>query len=320
MWSPSQLLRIFAAVVATFGCGCGDRAEPDAKSLTSERDPGGEASARVNSFAAVPDWNSLVTLLAQPHQVARELLGPHRLSYRAVLDTGPVGVDPAAPLPEVETDRPIYERFSVVDELELRWGALPGQPPRLHLDQHNQHGFGRALIIIDERAWSQLDGRGWLARPLEDELWQLWADDAQAAVLDLVEFAGPHVDLGQVEATTYEGRDALRVSLRASERQHLERTVEAPVGWRRGATVTLGSGSIILDRATGLWLAAQIELSWSFEDSAGRDLTGHARFDGHVELPAQPPVISPPDPAQPVPERERPELLRERMLDGLAGP
>ncbi|PRP90399.1 hypothetical protein [Enhygromyxa salina] len=315
----SQLLRVFAAVVA-LGCGCGDRDEPDAKPLSATRDLGADARSRVNSFAAVPDWNSFVELLAQRHDLARELLGPHQLSYRAAISTGPVGHDPAEPLPDVPEGRPIYERFSVIDQLELRWGSTPDQPPRLHLEQHNEHEHGRALIVIDERVWSQLDGRAWLERPLEDELWQLWADDAQAAVLDLVQLAGPHVDLGPVEAIEHEGRPALRVSLRANDRPHPERTVEAPVPWRRGAKVTLRSGSIVLDRATGLWLAAQLELSWSFEDSAGRELTGSARFDGDVQIPAQAPVISPPEQSQPVPERERPELLRERLLDGLAGP
>ncbi|KIG16293.1 hypothetical protein DB30_04753 [Enhygromyxa salina] len=314
-------MRILAAVVA-LGCshGCGDRDAPDTKRLSGARDPGAEASARLNSFAAVPDWNSFVGLLAQPHALARELLGPHLLSYRAAISTVPVGLDDAAPLPDVPAGRPIYERFSVVDELELRWGSTPGEPPLLHLDQHNEHELGRALIVIDERAWSQIDGRGWLERPLEDELWQVWADDAQTAVLDLVELAGPSVDLGQIEAIEHEGRPALRVSLRAGDRPHPERTVEALVPWRRGAKVTLHSGSIVLDRATGLWLAAQVELSWSFNDSAGRELTGKARFDGRVQVLAEPPVIAPPDLAQPVPERERPELLRERLLDGLAGP
>jgi hypothetical protein len=315
----SPLLRIITAV-AMLGCGCGDQDEPDAKRLTAARDLGAEAGARIDDFAAVPNWNGLVGLLAQRHEFARELLGPHQLSYRATISTGPVGVDPTLPVPDVEAGQPIHERFVVTDELELRWGASPGQPRRLYLDQHNEHEHGRALIVIEERAWSKLDDRGWLARPLEDELWQVWADDAQAAVLDLVEFAGPHADLGEIVATEYEGRPALRVSLRASDRHHPERTVEAPIAWRRGATVTLGSGSIVLDRATGLWLAAQFELSWSFEASAGRELRGNARFDGRVQIPAQAPVISPPDQAQPVPERERPELLRQRMLDGLAGP
>src|SRR5690606_9524479 len=131
-----------------------------------------------------------------------------------------------------------------------------------YLEQHNEHEHGRALIVIDEQEWSQLDGRGWLARPLETDLWQLWADDAQHAVLDLVELAGPFADIDAVEVTEVDGRAAVRVSLRAATGHHAERTRATLTDWREHANVEIGAASIILDRATGLWLAAQIELRW----------------------------------------------------------
>jgi len=80
------------------------------------------------------------------------------------------------------------------------------------------------------------------------------------------------------------------------------------------------SATIVLDRATGLWRRASIELEWSFQDSAHRELCGHARLEGSVDPLGEAPAIVPPADAKPVPERDRPELLRERLLDGLAGP
>lgn len=317
-------LRQLASVVmaaATLALGCGNEdGESRAGLSVHERDAAKEASARVEAFVAAPRWSSFVELLATRHDVARRLLGPHRLRYTAQLGTGPVGVDPGAPLPDVAVGEPIYERFDLTDELELRWGSAPGEPPRVFLEQHNEHGHGRALIVIGEQTWTQLDGPTWLAGPLESDLWQLWADDAQHAVLDLVQLAGPHADLGEVEPIEVDGRPAVRVSLRASETHHPERTLEAPTPWRHGATVEIATASIVLDRVTGLWLAAQMELRWRFEDVAGRDLAGLARFDGRVEIPAEPPPIAPPSTSEPIPERERPQLLRDRMLDGLAGP
>jgi hypothetical protein len=321
MRSLRQLASIVVAVAAlALGCGSENDDESRAGLSIHERDAANEASARVEAFMAAPRWSSFVELLETRHDVARNLLGPHRLRYTAQLGTGPVGVEASAPLPDVAVGEPIYERFDVTDELELRWGSAPGEPPRLSLEQHNEHEHGRALIVIGEQTWTQVDGLTWLAGPLESDLWQLWADDAQHAVLDLVQLAGPHADLDGVEPIEVDGRPAVRVSLRASETHHPERTLEAPTPWRHGATVEIATASIVLDRVTGLWLAAQMELRWRFEDVAGRDLAGLARFDGRVEILAEPPPIAPPGTSEPIPERERPQLLRDRMLDGLAGP
>lgn len=275
--------------------------------------------ARVESFIAAPDYGSLTALLGQGHAVAREQLGPHRLRYAATISTGPAELDDGQPLPDVSVGQPIYERFVVTDNLELLWGSRAGEPPRLSLNQYNEHQHGRALILIGEREWANLDGRGWFERPLESDLWQLWADEAQHAVLDLVELAGPHADIDAVTLEQLDGDPMVRVRLRQSDRRHPERTVDAPTPWRRDAEVRVIAATIVLDRATGLWRRASIELAWSFKDSAHRDLRGHARLEASVDPIEQAPIVPPAD-AQPVPERDRPELLRQRLLDGLAGP
>ena len=211
-------------------------------------------------------------------------------------------------------------RFAVTDILELLWGSEPGGAPRMSLDQHNEHEHGRAIVLLDERAWTNLDGRGWFEAPVESDLWKLWADDAQHAVLDLVELAGPDAEIAAVGLEEVGGRPAVRVSLQPSEQRHPDRIVDGLTPWRHDAEVRVVSATLLLDRATGLWRRASIELDWSFEDSAHREVVGHAQFEGSVDLFDQPPAIVPPADGQPLPERDRPELLRERLLDGLAGP
>jgi hypothetical protein len=304
------------------GLGCIDAPEqrPLELSTAVEQDPARDASVRTEAFVAAPSWPALLELLGRPHADARALLGPHHLRYTAQLSTGPAGLPDGAALPTVPVGQGIAERFAVTDQLELRWAAAADEPVRLHLDQHNEHESGRALIVIGDRCWTALDGREWFEAPVETEIWQLWADDAQHAVFDLVELAGPHADIDSVEPIDVDGRPAVRVTLRPSEGYHRERIVEAISPWREAAEVDVGAASIVLDRATGLWLGAQIELRWRFVDKAGREVAGLARFDGRVEIGAQAPKIEPPAVSAPVPERERLELLRERMLDGLAGP
>jgi hypothetical protein len=313
-------VRLAALALALSAMACGDdqaaEHEP-ARQVVARAET--SIGARIETFIAAPDYATLTALLGQGHAIAREQFGPHRLRYNAAIETGPVGVAKDQLLPDVAVDQPIHERFVVTDVLELLWGSQPGEPARLSLDQHNEHEHGRALILIDEREWANLDGRGWFERPLESDLWQLWADDAQHAVLDLVELAGPHAEIESVALEDLDGRPAVRIHLRPSEQRHAERTVDGPTPWRHDAEVQVISATVVLDRATGLWRRASIELEWTFRDSAHRDLRGHVRFEGSVDPLAQAPIV-PPTEAKPVPERDRPEALRERLLDGLAGP
>jgi hypothetical protein len=321
MLSRMRLARSVALALALalpIACGDDSSAEEGSPPLASRAAT--SIGANVETFIAAPDYTTLTALLRQGHAVAREQFGPHVLRYNATITTGPAGLRPDQPLPDVPVDQPIHERFAVTDVLELMWGSQPGEPARLSLDQHNEHEHGRALVLIDEREWTNLDGRGWFERPLESDLWQLWADDAQHAVLDLVELAGPHADIGELALEDLDGRPAVRVTLRPSDGRHPERVVDGPTPWRHDAEVQVISATIVLDRATGLWRRASIELSWSFQDSAHRELRGHARLEGSVDLLGKAAPIVPPANAKPVPERDRPELLRERLLDGLAGP
>jgi hypothetical protein len=315
---------LLAAVLA--GCG-GDEETPSIKPASTKVDVGQQASARVEAFVVAPDYAGLVALLGQPHATARELLGPHRLHYRAEFYTGPAleQLPLDQPLPDPVVDQPIVERFAVTDELDLRWVAKPGGDPHFALSQHGgEPEAGRDVIVIGEQTWTQIDERGWYGRELDGDLWTLWLDDAQHAVLDAIQLAGPWLELGEVQTTELGGRPALRIALSRGAESRPERIVEPPQAWRADATIDAISGEVVIDRATGLWLTASIELAWSFPDSAGRDVFGSLRLTGTMEpLPDTDELrasIVAPDGAKPAYERDRPELLRDRLLDGLAAP
>jgi hypothetical protein len=315
-------------VIGGIGPGCESEPEsPSIKPISTKVDPGERASARVEAFVVDPDYAGLIALLDQPHAQARELLGPHHLHYAAEFYTGPslAQLPLDQPLPDPVVDEPILERFVIHDELDLRWLTAPGGPPHFSLSQRGgEPNAGREVIMIGEQTWTQVDERGWFGRQLDGDLWTLWLDDAQHAVCDAVEFAGPQLELGAVETLEFGGRPALRVALSRAATAHPERIVEPPRAWRSEASIDAISGELVIDRATGLWLSASVELEWQFEDSARREVSGSLRLTGVVEpLPDSDELrasIGPPEGAKPVYERERPELLRDRLLDGLAGP
>lgn len=316
--------------VALIASGCGsdsDIASPSIKPVSTKPDLGAQASAHVEAFVTDPDYAGLITLLGQPHARARELLGPHHLHYSAEFYTGPAPeqLPLDQPLPDPVVDEPILERFVIHDELDLRWLTKPGGEPRFALTQRGgEPNAGRDVIVIGEQTWTQVDERGWFGRELDSDLWTLWLDDAQHAVLDAVELAGPQLELGAVETTEFGGRPALRVALSRGTTVHTERIVEPPQAWRGESNIDAISGEVVIDRATGLWLSAKLEVGWQFEDSARREVFGSLRLTGVVEpLPDSDELrasIAPPEAAKPLYERDRPELLRDRLLDGLAAP
>ena len=91
--------------------------------------------------------------------------------------------------------------------------------------------------------------------------------------------------------------------------------------FHHGATeITEIEGSITLARATGLWRAAELRVRFTVRDVQGRAQAGESRLSASlVALPAEQVVITAPSGADPVPERVRLELERQRLLGGLAG-
>lgn len=80
------------------------------------------------------------------------------------------------------------------------------------------------------------------------------------------------------------------------------------------------TGSITLDRATGLWRTAEVAVAYVVRDVLDRPQRGNSTLRASFEPAAAADlVIEAPSVAAPAPERTRPELERQRLLHGLAG-
>jgi hypothetical protein len=308
------------AVVLSAAAGCSEPAElPDATSLASAAlqvaAPGAEhraeqARALVDALMTAPGPGPLLAALGQGHAEARALQGPHRLHYRASFSLKPER--PERPV----VDQPIQQEQQVVDELDLAWGSGPAEPVRMHLSQKTDKGEGREVIILDEQVYTRAAHRGWRSRALDSELHARWLDEAQHCVRDLVELAAPALAI-----EVRESGDDLVIDLRRADAQDPAR-IAAGFGreWRQRTEITQIQGSITLVKATGLWRAAELRVNFVVRDALDRPQIGESQLSASVEaLPASQIVITAPSGADPVPERVRLELERQRLLGGLAG-
>jgi hypothetical protein len=312
--SPRRIGAFWAAALALSACGAPEADEPAAQAQLPPR-PGGarqgrseSARAAVDALLAAPSATTLLAVLGQGHAVARELLGKHTLRYTAEFKLAPEKADKPV------VDQPNALKQEVKDELELRWGAGPGEPVRFYLSQKTDKHRGREVIVVDEQAYTKLMHRGWHARPLDGDVHLRWLDEAQRSVHDAVAFAAP-----ALAVTATEEGDVVRVELaRAAAVDPALVAAGAGQGWRQRAELTEISGSVTLQRATGLWQSAEVHVRYVAVDEQGRRLLGETHLTGEVEAAADL-QVEPPESAQPQPERVRYESERRRLLGGLAG-
>jgi hypothetical protein len=269
---------------------------------------------QLEAIAAEPSVPALLALLGRTHALTIDALGAHRLSYEATFDLNPDG-----PIPRPKVDQPVVVAQSVTDRLELSFASAA--PLRFSLTQSNDRSQARDVIVVDERVYTRLPHGEWLFRPLETDHHRLWLDDAQRCVHDLVELAAPRVAITPPSKEDLEGRPVWVFDLGLSEA--VDPDLVAPgerASWRHAAEIDAVEGSVSIDASTGVWRRATLEVRYRVRDSAGRTLTGRATLSAALDpAPEESVVVSAPDGAKPQPERIRPLVERDRLLDGLAG-
>ncbi len=307
---------LLSCLVCAPGCS---EAAPDAPASLADLAPAvrgerqhaqrqAEVIARVDALLATPTPATLLAVLATSHSEARTWLGRHRLEY-----TSHVKVSPETPARPV-VDQPSQLNQDVQDTLVLVWAATADEPPQFHLSQTTAAGDRREVILYDDQVFTRTGYRGWFTRELDADLHQLWLDEAQRSVHDVIEFAAPAL---RVEATA----DADTITIQLQHSGATDRSQIAPGHgrtWRERTDITEVTGTLQLARATGLWQQADVSLEFVIQDVLDRRQLGQSSLQGRVTVDPQL-RVTPPEAASPTPERRRLELERGQLLQGLAG-
>lgn len=295
-------------LVGVLSAGCGSDDSPAAPVEIVPVAAQQAAANVVDQLVEQPSVPALLTVLRQPHQVA-QTAGPHRLTWEAKYVTTPAEVPSLVPVGE-----PAPAVQEVSDKLILEWA--PGNPERLYLRQGGEDPPAcHEYMVADKTVYTKLPHRGWLTHPLEAGAHQLWLDEAIRGPHDVVEFAAPalEVSLATAEST-------VEVSLRLAG--SVDGTLVAQGQqrkWRRSVVFTRIDGTIELERTTGLWRRATIDVGYSFEDVRGQRVTGSINFRGELQtgLSAEEAVRAVPTEVEPTPTRTRYELEKREILKGL---
>ena len=302
--------RLVLCAHLALGLACGDRAPSELTEGPSERTDDAPAPLSERSDVA-----GILAALHRSHATIRAETGPHRLGYTAEFELVPERPSDGPP----KLDQPIEVAMKVHDEVELIWASTNEKSIRMSLQQSNDREDRRDLVIVDEVAYTRLWEPQWYRRPLDGDIHELWLDDAQRSVHDLVEFMAPRVKLEFAGEGEIDGVRALRWKLTLSD------AVETALGrdgdpslWRAAAEIQSVAGELALDASSGAWLSAQLDVTWRMHDAAGRAMKGHASLDGSVKRGEF--EVQPPSGSVPMPERQRYEPERRKLLDGLAAP
>lgn len=301
---------------------CGDDGDASSGTAASEAKAAAIAPARL----ADGDIAALLEALHASHARLRATTGPHKLTVRTTFDLSPQG-EPKTPEPAIDERRPMPQHIE--DTLELVWLTTAVNEPKFSLSQSNDHDRGRDVVVDGERIYTRQRNRGWYVGPLQADLYELWLDDAQLAVHDVVALAAPQL---AVTVTPTEGPgdtrsgapgvggSALLFTLSRAATANPSLAVDTQrAAWRKGASIDEVDGTVLVDAASGAWITADVRVGFSMPGPDGRALVGRVTIVAErTAMDAQAPLAVPTD-AQPLLERTRYDAERARLLDGLAG-
>ncbi len=313
--------------------GCGGRDSPR-DPPTEEAPLAAVEDEQVRPLDAIPlpqSSTQLISRLGESHAAARARIGSHALRCSVNIEVTP-NVPREYPPAGGEVALPV----SVRDDFELDYrrgsqsngdtsAALDGEGIRLL--QQDSRGNTREVRTDGERVFVRFHDRAWVHHLRDSALLDTWLSDSFHCVFDVVSLAGPGLVMRPQPPQA--GADRRRVRYDLGLRDDSPRPMagspddpSAPSSWRSGAVITRISGNISLDRATGTWDEAVIDLEFRARPREARagGATGHIRVEATLEARATPPRWPIPEGSTPMPTRRRLTHEAQTLLDGLARP
>lgn len=271
--------------------------------------------------------SQLLVRLGESHAVARERLGSHALRCAVEIDVTPGSAREHPPSGGIST-----APQSVQDTFELdyrqRSKANDESTPEedaFRLLQRDSRGTKREVRTNRDLIFVRFHDREWVHHARDSDLLDVWLTDAFHCVFDIVSLAGtglvihPRAPQNPSKTTQIQYDVGLRDN---SPFPMASQSPSGPESWRTGSMVTRLSGSVSLNRTTGIWEQASIELEFraSPREPRAGSATGRVRVNATLESLTTPPRWPIPETSTPMPSRRRLTHEAQTLLNGLAGP
>ena len=280
------------------------------------------------AFRLEPSVDRLLGLLVQSHHDARDALGPHHLHYVAQFQFGSAELPAERPSNLAKpktTANSKADASNRVDQLDLFWYGPNTREQRFMLSQHNDSGTSREITVDGLKVYSRIDRPKWFVRQLENDLHEIWLNDAQRAVYDAVELAAGQLKIEDVQIVQDRNwGKALDIPLSYQARTtpvEQQDGANPAAKWRKDLKIDQIAGVLRLQRTHGIWIWADIDVRYHVNHREGRKFFGRLALQANTApIDRQTHPFSLPKSFLALPERHRYVFEQQQMLKGLARP
>jgi hypothetical protein len=264
---------------------CGGKKQPASQA------GGPAAAAAVDPTRAGTDPEELLRALHQPHAALLKAVGPHKLTVKSTLKAAGETLDEDVTL-------------SVDDKGDF------------HLVHDNSRDYGKEVILIGDDLYIRPRYGKLVQRPAEKGEGYRLRDEAYGTLAAYLDVVGHALAAKSFTKGTTAGKPSLEVVLGvASEPRKIEpASADHPERkWRETVTAGTIEGTVTLDEATAVPLAANLKLGYKFVRD-GQPIDTELTLTMAVE-PADEKIAPPaPDAYVQIPSRPRPTLERDQLL------
>ncbi|HEY3359865.1 MAG TPA: hypothetical protein VGQ83_41830 [Polyangia bacterium] len=282
---------LLSIAVAALGGGCGS---------------GGAPAAPAAAGAAPPAWLARGTLgpaevsaaLGAPHAELWRRLGPHRFEAKTKVRVSVPG-QPA-------------------DELEDEYLLEAGAGGRFHARHQNSRDQGFEHYVLDRDLYVRPRYGRFVRRRADEGEADRVRENAFGAVGALGDLVGRFAAGRSEGPVTAGGRPAVRVRLAlAPTPRPLAAAPEGARAWRATVAVQALAGTLDLDAASGLPLAANVTATFTFRQG-DREVTAQLEHASAVATGVDLPLAAPDHLTEPA--RRRYHVEQQQLLEGLIPP